>query len=169
VVALPPGGHVDRATGRCVLDRVVDQVHEHVAQSSWVAKDCWYASRNVYRQLHTARRRQAFEHRLDLADHLGKLYRNEVKIDLARLGAGEFEDVVHEVDQLDCRCLDGFGGRTRRRRLLLVVRNHVGLGDDDGEGGAELVAEPGEEVRSVAQQAADLFGALLHPTLERLV
>ena len=152
------------------LDRVADQVEQHLAYAHRIDQD----DARVLNHLHVERVAVAACQRLQTAQHVvdqrGDQHRLGRQLDMARLDAGDVENVVDQRQQVTTRThhtLQRFDRQRVARLLLRLLEQQFAQADDAVQRRAQLVAHVCQEcglgdVRRlglIAAQAQPLFHA----------
>ena len=157
------------------LERVVDEVAQHLRQAHGIAGDLVrHLGCDRGREVEPLRLRALAEQRHDGVDDLGRVDGDALELELARLDLGEVEDVVDDREQALARAGDDLGVAPLPDRQ---IRRRQELGHDQHavHRRADLVAHGGEELglRDVGGfrrllGLAQIVGAVGDLLLERL-
>ena len=165
--------HAERAIGRRdldrhfagvgELDRVADQIEQHLGQLLLVAVASRHVGRHVELEAQVLLRRQRLDRAVHLVDHVFHRIIGERQLELARLDLGEVEHVIDQAEQMAAVALDPLehGQRLLRRLAVDAVEDQLGVADDGVERGAQLVAHVGEELRLVLARLRKLAARFL--------
>ena len=160
--------HAERAIGRRdldrhfagvgELDRVADQIEQHLGQLLLVAVASRHVGRHVELEAQVLLRRQRLDRAVHLVNHVLHRIIGERQLELARLDLGEVEHVIDQAEQMAAVALDALehGQRLLRRLAVDAVEDQLGVADDGVERGAQLVAHVGEELRLVLARLREL-------------
>jgi hypothetical protein len=145
------------------LDRIADEVREHLAQPAGVsAQSARHVVTDEAEQLERAGLGRLRERAEDLADRPPQVEVHHVEVDAPRLDLGEVEDVVDDLEEDPARAVDDL-------RVLPLLGSEVGVEEEAGHAddpvhrGADLVAHVGQEV---GLQARGLERGLARPDEE---
>ena len=145
----------DVPTGGRVLDRIGEDVHQHLIQAVGVGQHVFVLHTGVYRKGLAALACLLANNAIQLADLLRQVHLFHIQGSLAALDAAHIQNIVDDAQQ---QLPGGFqlGQMLGQFFRLVQLVFHQGSNADDGvHGGADVVAHVGKEVRL---GLAGLFG-----------
>ena len=141
-------GPHDDASGIGELDRIAQQVHEHLTQLALVGHD---AVRNVRGALDHQQESllcaTMAEHRLEVGEQGAQIERRGIQDAASRLDLGHLQHVVEQSQQMLATSVDDPKLLMLRRAQGFVAREELREAQDGVHRGPNLVAHVGQELR----------------------
>ena len=145
----------DVPTGGRVLDRIGEDVHQHLIQAVGVGQHVFVLHMVLHREGLAALAGLLPDNAVQLADLLGKVRFFNVQGGLAALDAAHVQNIVDDAQQQPTGSFQLAQMFGQLFRLVQLVFHQGGNADDGVHGGADVVAHVGKEVRL---GLAGLFG-----------
>ena len=160
---MPAGAHHDAPARRRELERVGQEIEEHLLDLALVGADGAQTPVDVVRELDAMPVRALAHEDQRVLDGAGKVEFGGLELHPSRLDLGQVEDVVDEREEVSRRLQDV----AQVIRLLFVdlaeqpLGQHLGEADDRVQRRAQLVRHVGEEFALVPARRLELAALLL--------
>ena len=137
----------DVPAGGRILDRIGEDVHQHLIQTVGVGQHVFVLQIGAYRKGLTALTCLLPDDAVQLTDLLGQIHFFHMQGGLAALDAAHIQNIVDDAQQQLTGAFQLAQMLGKLFRLVQLVFHQGGDADDGVHGGADIVAHVGEEVR----------------------
>ena len=131
----------------CILDRIGEDVHQHLIQTVGVGQHVFVLQIGAYRKGLTALTCLLPDDAVQLTDLLGQVHLFHIQGGLAALDAAHIQNIVDDAQQQLTGAFQLAQMLGKLFRLVQLVFHQSGDADNGVHGGADIVAHVGEEVR----------------------
>ena len=153
------GAELHARPGGAVLDRVVDQVRQHLLERALIGLDRLHAGRDVRRELDPFPLGALAKQAEDQVRDDREIDLLPLQLELVRLEARQLEEILDQVLQALRVSDDDVGEPLGRLRIWVLERGvteRLGGGADGGDGGPQLVRDVGDEVAAQRLESAQI-------------